>query len=38
MSAAEFDQVMSTGLAQAKADESYSLEEVFAELESGLVG
>ena len=36
MTASEFNQMMATGLAQAKADDSFDLEEVFAELESGM--
>ena len=36
MSAAEFDQMMATGLAQAKADDSFDVDEVFGELEAGL--
>ena len=38
MSAAEFDQMMATGLAQAKADDSFDVDEVFGELEAGLEG
>ena len=38
MSAAEFDRMMATGLAQAKSDDSYDLDEVFNELEAGLEG
>lgn len=36
MSVAEFNQMMATGLAQAKADDSFDLDEVFDELEAGL--
>ena len=36
MGAAEFNQMMSTGLAQAKADDSFDLDDVFDELETGL--
>ena len=38
MSAAEFNQMMATGLAQAKADDSFDVDEVFGELEDGLDG
>ena len=38
MSVAEFNQMMATGLAQAKADDSYDLSDVFEELEAGLEG
>ena len=38
MSVAEFDQMMATGLAQAKADDSFDTDEVFEELEAGLEG
>ena len=38
MSAAEFDWVKATGLAQAMADDSFDLDEVFGELEAGLNG
>ena len=38
MSLAEFNQMMATGLAQAKADDSFDLVEVFDELEAGLEG
>ncbi|MBQ6551474.1 MAG: type II toxin-antitoxin system RelB/DinJ family antitoxin [Lachnospiraceae bacterium] len=34
MSTVEFNQMMTTGLAQAKADDSYDLDEVFRDLES----
>ncbi len=33
-----FNQMMSTGLSQAKADDSYDFDEVFDRLESGLEG
>ncbi len=36
LSKAAFDQMMATGLAQAKADDSRDLDEFFDELESGL--
>jgi addiction module RelB/DinJ family antitoxin len=36
MSVSEFNQMMATGIAQAKADDSFDLDEVFSELESGL--
>lgn len=36
MTAAEFDQMMTAGLAQAKADDSFDADEVFSELETGL--
>ena len=36
MSAAEFDQMMAAGFAQAKADDSFDVDEVFGELEAGL--
>lgn len=38
VSVAEFDQMMATGLAQAKADDSFDTDEVFEELEAGLEG
>ena len=38
MSVAEFNRMMTTGLAQAKADDSFDLDEVFNELEAGLEG
>ena len=38
MSVAEFNQMMAAGLAQAKADDSFDMDEVFEELESGLEG
>lgn len=38
MSVAEFDQMMATGLAQAKADDSFDTDEAFEELEAGLEG
>ena len=38
MSAAEFHQMMATGLAQAKADDSFDMDEVFEELDAGLEG
>ena len=38
MSVAEFNQMMTTGLAQAKADDSFDMDEVFEELEAGLEG
>ena len=34
MSVAEFNQMMATGLAQAKADDSFDMDEVFEELEA----
>ena len=36
MSVAEFNQMMATGLAQAKTDDSFDMDEVFEELEAGL--
>lgn len=36
MSVADLDRVMATGLAQAKAGDSFDLDEVFEELEAGL--
>ena len=36
MSENEFNHMMKTGLAQAKADDSFDMDEVFDELESGL--
>ena len=36
MTVAEFDRMMAAGLAQAKADESFDVDEVFDELEAGL--
>ncbi len=36
ISVAEFNQMMAAGLAQAKSDDSYALEEVFDELEADL--
>lgn len=36
MSVAEFNQMMATGLAQAKADDSFDMDAVFDELEAGL--
>ena len=36
MSVAGFNQAMETGLAQAKADDSFDMDEVFEELEAGL--
>ena len=38
MSAADFNQMIATGLAQAKADDSFDMDEVFEELEAGLEG
>lgn len=38
MSDAVFNQMMTTGLSQAKADDSYDFDEVFEELEAGLEG
>ena len=38
MTVAEFNQMMATGLAQAKADDSFDMDEVFDELEAGLEG
>ena len=38
ITAAEFDQMMTTGLAQAKADDSFDADEVFSELEAGFEG
>ena len=38
MTAAEFDQMMTAGLAQAKADDSFDADEVFSELEAGFEG
>ena len=38
MSDAVFNQMMATGLSQAKADDSYDFDEVFEELEAGLEG
>ena len=38
MNTAEFNQMMATGLAQAKADDSFDMDEVFGELEAGLEG
>ena len=38
MSTAEFNQMMAVGLAQAKADDSFDMDEVFEELEAGLEG
>ena len=38
MTTTEFDQVMATGLAQAMADDSFDLDEVFEEPEAGLNG
>ena len=37
MSTAEFNKMMAAGLAQAKVDDSFDVDEVFDELESGLV-
>ncbi|MCI9144103.1 MAG: toxin-antitoxin system protein [Lachnospiraceae bacterium] len=34
MTKAEFDRMMATGLQQAKADDSFDVDEVFAELEA----
>lgn len=36
MSVSDFNHMMATGIAQAKADDSFDLDEVFSELESGL--
>ena len=36
MNAVDFNQMMASGLAQAKADDSLDMEEVFDELEAGL--
>ena len=36
MSAAQFNEMMATGLSQAKSDDSFDMDEVFNELESGL--
>ena len=36
LSAAEFNQMMAEGLAQAEADDSFDMDEVFAELEGSL--
>ena len=36
MNTAEFNQMMATGLVQAKADDSFDIDEVFGELEAGL--
>ena len=36
MTAAEFDMMMATGLRQAKEDDSFDVDEVFAELEQGV--
>ena len=36
MSVAEFNQMMATGLAQTKADDSFDMDTVFEELEAGL--
>ena len=38
MNTAEFNQMMAVGLAQAKADDSFDMDEVFEELEAGLEG
>ena len=38
MSVADFNQMMATGLAQAKADDSFDIDDVFDELEAGLEG
>ncbi len=38
MKVAEFNQMMATGLAQGKADDSFDMNEVFDELEDGLEG
>lgn len=38
MSDAEFNRMMATGLAQAKANDAFDLDEVFDELEAGLEG
>ena len=38
MSVADFNQMMATGLSQAKSDDSFDMDEVFEELESGLEG
>jgi addiction module RelB/DinJ family antitoxin len=38
MSVAEFNQMMAAGLAQAKADDSFGMDEVFEELEAGPEG
>ena len=38
MSVADFNHMIATGLAQAKADDSFDMEEVFEELEAGLEG
>ena len=38
MSETAFNQMMTEGLAQAKADDAYDLDEVFDELEAGLEG
>lgn len=38
MTVAEFNQMMATGMAQAKADDSFDMDEVFDELEAGLEG
>ena len=38
MSTAEFNRMMATGLKQAREDDSFDVDEVFAELESGLEG
>lgn len=36
LSEAEFNRMMENGLAQAKADDSFDMDEVFDELDSGL--
>ena len=36
MSVSDFNHMMATGIAQAKADDAFDLDEVFSELESGL--
>ena len=38
MGADEFDRMMAAGLAQAKADDSFDINEVFSELEANLEG
>ena len=38
MSVAAFNQMMATGLAQAKSDDSFDMDEVFDELEAALEG
>ncbi len=38
MSISDFNQMMATGLAQAEADDSFDMDEVFEELEAGLEG